>query len=275
MKLCYCDESGTGDEPIAVMVGILVDIHRMHITKDEWAGLLNYLSEVAHRDVTELHTRNFYAGNGIWREVDGPTRANIISAVFDWLAERRHHIVYASVCKATYYEEYALQRIPDELNTIWRFMGMHLLLSVQKHCQREPKNKGNTLFIFDNEEREKMRFTDVIMRPPGWSAEYYGKKPKQKPLDQVVDVPYFGDSAEVGLIQLADFISFFLRRYAEIKEALIGPKYPDEEARIEGWIRQIAQCSIARPCIYPRAGRNHAEDLFFRNASQAIRDMGV
>ncbi len=54
------------------MVGILVDIHRMHITKDERTGLLGYLSEVAHREVTELHTRNFYAGNGIWREVDGP-----------------------------------------------------------------------------------------------------------------------------------------------------------------------------------------------------------
>lgn len=33
MKLCYCDESGTGNEPVAVMVGIVVDTKRMHLTK--------------------------------------------------------------------------------------------------------------------------------------------------------------------------------------------------------------------------------------------------
>lgn len=43
---------------------------------------------------------------------------------------------------------------------------------------------------------------------------------KQKQLDQIVDVPYFGDSREVVLIQVADFAAFFLRRYAEIQEGL-------------------------------------------------------
>lgn len=33
MKFCYVDESGTGDEPYAVMVGIVVDTQRMHVTK--------------------------------------------------------------------------------------------------------------------------------------------------------------------------------------------------------------------------------------------------
>jgi hypothetical protein len=209
MKFCYCDESGTGTEPIAVMVGILVDSQRMHITKHEWNDLLQNLSLRAGRQIAELHTRNFYSGNGIWKDIDGPTRAGIISIIFEWLAERKHFVVYTSVCKASYYEQFALQLIPDELNTLWRFMGFHLLLAIQKYCQRQPKNKGNTLFIFDNEEREQMRFTDVIMRPPVWSGEYYGKKPKADPLDQIIDVPYFGDSKEVGLIQLADFIAFF------------------------------------------------------------------
>ena len=33
MNLCYCDESGTGNEAIAVMAGIVVDAGRMHLTK--------------------------------------------------------------------------------------------------------------------------------------------------------------------------------------------------------------------------------------------------
>jgi hypothetical protein len=274
MKLCYCDESGTGDEPIAVMVGILVDAQRMHITKEEWQTLLTNLSRRANRIITELHTRNFYSGNGIWREIDGPTRAEIISAIFEWLAQRKHHVVYVSLCKQSYHQEFALQRIPDELNTIWRFMGFHLLLAVQRYAQREAKNKGNTIFIFDNEEREQLRFTDVIARPPDWSAEYYRKKPKAEPLDQIVDVPYFGDSKEVGLIQLADFIAFFLRRYAEIKEGLAPAKYADEEVRINAWIASMIERSIGRSFMYPKVGRNSAEDLFFRNASRAIRDLG-
>jgi hypothetical protein len=274
MKFCYCDESGTGEEPIAVMVGILVDSHRMHITKHEWTDLLQALSKRAGRQIEELHTRNFYAGNGIWKELDGPTRAAIISLIFEWLAERKHNIVYTSVCKASYYEQFNLQRVPDELNTLWRFMGFHLLLAIQKYCQTYPKNKGNTVLIFDNEEREQMRFTDVIMRPPNWSGEYYGKKPKSDPLDQIVDVPYFGDSKEVALIQLADFLAFFLRRYAEIKENLVPAKYQDEEQKINGWIKSMIERSIGRSMIYPKVGRNSAEELFFRNASASIRELG-
>jgi|GEM_PF-2882739 hypothetical protein len=34
MKFCYFDESGMGEEPYLVIVGIIVDATRMHITKD-------------------------------------------------------------------------------------------------------------------------------------------------------------------------------------------------------------------------------------------------
>lgn len=30
MKVSYCDESGTGDEPIAVMVGVIVNAQRIN-----------------------------------------------------------------------------------------------------------------------------------------------------------------------------------------------------------------------------------------------------
>ncbi len=271
MKFCYCDESGTGNEPIAVMVGIIVDAQRMHITKQNWAELLSDLSNVAGRDVSEIHTRNFYAGNGIWREVDGPTRAKIITHVFEWLVGRKHHVVYTSVSRQSYFDNFKKQFIPDELNTLWRFLGFHLILAVQKCCQQQEKNKGNTIFIFDNEQREQMRFTDVILRPPAWSGGYYSKKPKQKPLDQIVDVPYFGDSQDVGLIQLADFIAFCLRRYAEIKEGLVPPKYADEEQRINEWIDLMKKRSVPSSNMYPKVRTSKWEDLFFHNAPQSIR----
>jgi len=273
MNVCYCDESGTGDEPIAVMTGILVDASRMHRTKQHWEELLQLLSQMVGRQIAELHTRDFYAGNGVFRGIDGPTRSNIISAIFEWLAERKHHVVYTSVLKTAYRQAYEARGIKDELNTIWRFMGFHLVLALQKYCKRENGVKGHTILVFDNEERERMRFTDLIARPPAWSDAYYDRQRKEDQLDQIVDVPYFGDSQEVALIQLADFLSFFLRRYAEIKEGLVGPNYPDEESKIDVWMEMLMQRSIGTRFIYPARGRGDAEDLFYNMASRSIREL--
>ena len=253
------------------MVGVVVDSQRMHITKQHWLALLEHLSNIAGRKIAELHTRDFYSGGGIWNGLDGTQRAAIITSIFEWLVERKHEVVYASVNKAAYKQNFALQKIPDELNTIWRFMGFHLVLAMQRCCQKELKNKGHTIFVFDNERREELRFTDVIKRPPDWSGEYYERKNNQKPLDQVVDVPYFGDSRDVALIQLADVFSFFLRRYAEIKENLVPAKYADEEKRVTEWIQTFASRSIGCNHIYRKKTRTKADDIFFENASAAIR----
>src|SRR2546425_7199993 len=124
VNLCYCDESGTGEEPIATMVGIVVDAARMHLTKRHWEELLGELSELAKCQVRELHTHKFYSGKGLWDEIDGDTRAAIITAIIAWLAERKHEIVYASVVKKSYFSAFAEKAIPDELNTLWRFIGL-------------------------------------------------------------------------------------------------------------------------------------------------------
>jgi Protein of unknown function (DUF3800) len=273
MKLCYCDESGTGDEPIAVMAGIVVDATRMHITKEHWIKLLKRLSSIAGKELTELHTRDFYAGRGIWKAMNGASRAAFITEVFEWIVERKHPVVYASVNKNSYKNNFNAGTIPDELGTPWRFLGMHMILSIQRCHQKEDRPRGHTIFIFDNEEQEKMRFKDIIMRPPKWSDEYYSLGHKDEPLNQIVDVPYFGDSKEVALIQVADVVCYFLRRYAEIKDGLVPPKYSDEEKRVEGWVRTLSSRCIGGAHIYPKIGRNESQSMFFDNASPAIRSL--
>jgi len=274
MKVCYCDESGTGDEPIAVMVGILVDHNRMHITKQHWTSLLEQLSKVAGKQISEIHTRNFYKGNGIWRDLSGAKRAQIISLIFQWLCERKHQVVFSSVIK----EEYQKNKssLPAELGTVWRFLGFHLILAIQKYCQQSfSVPKGHTIFIFDNEKFEQLRFQDLVMRPPTWSDEYYNRSNRQDALDQIVDVPYFGDSKEVALIQMADVAAFFLRRYAEIKEGFAKAEYANEEELIFGWIKRFSSLSIGRSHIYKQRQRCFAEDLFFQYAPESIRSLGL
>lgn len=275
VNLCYCDESGTGEEPIAVMAGVVADASRMHLTKGHWQQLLDELSEIVGRQVVELHTRDFYAGNGIWRDrLDGPERAGVFTAILAWLAERRHHVVYSSVLKESYLDAFRAGNIPDGLNTPWRFLGFHLTLAMQKLGRGERGVKGHTLLVFDNEERERLRFTDLIARPPAWSDEYYDRTSRQEQLDQIIDVPYFGDSREVVLLQLADLVAFILRRYAEIECSYVGPKYHDERQKIASWAGSISARSIGRSFLYPRRGRDYAAELFYQHAPQPIRDLG-
>ena len=273
MKFCYIDESGTGAEPFAVMIGIIVDAQRMHVTKDGWLSLLTFLSDLIKKPVEEIHTRDFYPGNSIWRDIDGPMRSRVITAVFHWLNERKHSVICSVIDKTEYQKRQFEETIPDGINTVWKCLGLHLILGLQKTFQTEKKNKGNTLLVFDEEKREQLQFADVINSPPAWTDEYYDREPKQKRLDQIIDVPYFADSRHVGLIQMADFAAFFLRRFVEIKTGAVGPRYKEEEQKIGQWISSLCQRHVPISACYPKKGRNAAQDFFWSIAPGCIRTM--
>ena len=99
MKFVYIDESGLGEEPIGVMVGVVADSHRMRVTKQDWTSLLDILSRIIGRQIEEIPYRVFYSGNSPWRDLNGGQRSAIINAIFQWLHERRHSIVYTAVDK--------------------------------------------------------------------------------------------------------------------------------------------------------------------------------
>lgn len=270
MKFCYLDESGTGEEPIAVMAGVITDAIRMRVTKTHWSNLLETLSNIIGRGIQEIHTRDFYSGNSPWRELDGNQRSDIISAIFNWLKERKHHVVFTAVVKKSFITEFKKEPVSGDIGSLWRFMALHITLALQKHFQKEKKNKGNTVLIFDNEEREKVQFTDLVLNPPDWTDSYYNRGKKQEKLDQIIDVPHFVDSKEVGLIQLADFICFFLRKHIELTLGYTKPAYKDEAAKVADWAKQIFEQTISKSCIYLSRGRCEAAELFCKYAPECV-----
>lgn len=270
MKFCYLDESGTGDEPFAVMVGVIVDAYRMRPTKKDWDTLLANLTKITGKEITELHTKDFYPGNGIWRGVDGPTRAKVIESVLSWFAERKHKIVYTVVDKEKYNSKFAKEGLAEDVNSIWQLMALHICLAIQKSHQGLDKNKGNTLLVFDNHEIDASPFRDIIKAPPARTDIYYGRGKKQDRLDQLIDVPYFSGSKDVGLVQLADFLCYFLRLYVEFKEGVRTEKYKGEEAVITKWVQSALGCSITKSCIYPKNKRDDCADVFYRYAPACI-----
>lgn len=118
-----------------------------------------------------------------------------------------------------------------------------------------------------------MRFADLVLRPPEWSDEYYDRPRNSVQLDKVVDIPYFADSKEVALIQMADCAAYILRRFAELSLGLVKERYVGEEDRLKEWASMLGARSIGRAHIYPRANRNDAHDLFFDLAPAPIREL--
>ncbi|MBV8282564.1 MAG: DUF3800 domain-containing protein [Candidatus Eremiobacteraeota bacterium] len=150
-------------------------------------------------------------------------------------------------------------------------IGVHGILAMQRAFQGEKKNKGNTIFVFDSERMEERDFNAFISDPPGWTATYYSKKRKQAPLDQIIDVPYFADSKHVALLQVADFIAYFLRRYAEIQEGYSQPRYADESKKVSGWINQLRLRSIGYNALYPARNRCACAELFYSLCPSSLR----
>lgn len=270
MKFCYIDESGTGREPYAVMVGVIVDAYRAGPTRQDWAELLGVFSALAGRQIAELHMKEFYPGNSPYRGISGPKRAAVINALFDWLSDRKHKVVYTAVDKKKFDKNFNGEACYDEVENLWRFMALHICLALQKHHQTEKKNKGNTVFVFDEHNKDEADFIELIKNPPKWTETYYSRESKQDPFDQVVDVPYFGDSRHVGLLQVADAAAYFLRRHLELTEGGMKPKYRREKSLVNGWARAIFDNTIAKSRIFPARGRCNCAELFCRYAPQCL-----
>lgn len=278
MKFIYLDESGTGDEPIGVMVGVIADSHRMRVTKEHWNNLLVQLSEIIGRQIIEIHTRDFYSGNSPWRDLDGNQRSSIIDTIFYWLRERRHSIVYTAIDKRIFNENFRDEEYYNDIRTLWRFMALHIALSIQKHFQgsirgrnRTLNSTGHSVLIFDNEEREEKHFSDMIVNAPDWTDSYYDRKPNQEKFSQIVDVPHFVDSKDVGLIQLADFLCFFLRKFIELRMGYSTPVYDSEIEKVNNWAELILNQSIPRRNIFINRGRCATAELFYKYAPALIK----
>lgn len=276
MKFCYVDESGYGDEPVLVLAGVVVDASRMHITKDAWEGLLKVLSERVERPVAEFKTRRFYRGAGIWHDLDGNERSAVIEAIIAWLGERKHGIAFTAIDKAKLEclpKSSRPEGFPDECPSVWILGAFHLLLGIEKRHQPLEKNKGHTVFIFDREVMEERGLVDLVRDPPAWSDTFYSANAGSR-LDQIVDVPYFADSRDVGLLQVADLFAYLLRQYAELRAGYSEPTYEDESAKLSDWAKQIVSIALPRSTRWPRKSVCPCAAFFNAIAPEPLAELG-
>lgn len=261
MKFCYLDESGTGDQAVAVMVGVVVDATRMHLTKDHWSELMVELSKIVGTEIAEFHAHRFYKGAGVWKGLSGDARSRLISAIIQWMQARKHKIVYSAVDNEKFKAE--APKIAEFKNiSLWKSLALHCSLALQRAHQKEAKTKGNTVLVFDDAVKEKEKFTQLLLAPPAWTDSYYQRTRKQSALDQLIDVPHFVDSKHVALVQVADVYAFVLRRHFELKSGLEAEKYAGEAVKVATWAEGILKQSIGNAHIYPAKGASESAKLF-------------
>lgn len=261
MKFCYLDESGTGGQPIAVMVGVVADATRMHLTKDHWSDLLSELSDIIDHELNEFHAHKFYKGDGVWGELEGDDRSKLISTIMRWVKDRKHSIVYSAINTAVFKSK--APRITELSDlSLWKVLGLHVSLSLQRAHQGLAKTKGHTVLIFDDAVKEKQKFTELLLRPPQWTDEYYAREEDEAPLNRLIDVPHFVNSKHVALVQVADLCAFLLRRHFELTSGLSTEKYNGEKAKVARWAKQILSQSIGSAHIFPKKGASDAAKVF-------------
>lgn len=255
LKFCYADESGHGAEVI-VMTGVIVDSARMHRTKSGWNDLIETCNKLVRnspnsngRQISELKGRDIYRGNAAWRTLDGGERTKLIELVIRWMCERKHKVTFGAVSRARLLairSSIDLEGFQDASE--WCIASMQLILGLQRQHQKLKKNKGNTVYVFDNaqEKDELLRYVQDVPFPLN---AYYDHQRGTPMLDQVIDVPFFVDSKHVELIQVADLFSYIFRLYSELKEGLTEEKFEGEQERLRDWI------DLLNPVLLPNSSR--------------------
>lgn len=270
MKFCYLDETGTGQDTVIVLVGVIVDIQRMNRTKQEWQDLFVSIARVAKKDINEIHAKDLLAGNHAWRGVDVVDRDRVVDLVLNWLIERNHKITFSAIDRERFKVSTDMRR--TVLDNEWCAAAFHIMLGIQKAHQTNEKNKGHTLFIFDMGKNPSQIIT-LVREPPDWSDSYYGREKKQERLDQIIDVPFFADSEHVPLIQIADLIGYIFRRWADLNDYGQSEKYVGELAKFEKWIEKIKAVCLKASYRYMKRGGCDTARFYYELSPASLRDL--
>lgn len=261
MKFGYFDESATADGELVVVAGVIVDAQRMQPSKDWWGDLVGGAEETVGRRIREFHATQLYRGAGPWYPVPWTQRAEVIEGVIDWLARRRHHLVFSAGTRRSLQDAAETDERAAALPDAWCAAAFHIILAMQRRHQVLPAPKGHTTVIFDRAGAHEEHLCRLISDPPEWSEPYYDRRRNQTSLSQIIDVPYFGNSEDVLLIQLADLIAYILRRWIELEDMGADPMVADERDHVARWVpKLVARTDL--PSLRPRQRVTAANRLF-------------
>ena len=274
MKVCYVDESGnTAQDPCLVMVGILVDAARLHRTQKEFAEVFDIVQGLFEENLRELKGSKIILGRDRWRKVNPDIRKLIAGYFCSWIAQKKHRLIVTAIDQAKL-KVMREDGEPAERQDGWIAAGLHVALQIQKANQASGNNKGHTFLIFDDNKVKADTLSDLLWKPPSWTDDYYGKKKRQDPLDQIIDTTFSIKSHHAGLVQVADLFAFIFRRYAETEDYDAEEEWPGEKALIDDYVNSLVGRLLPKSARWPARAGSSAAKWFNGIAPPSLKALG-
>ena len=261
MYICYFDESGFSgsafdpEQPVCVVAGVLANDYNMSKSVREFEQLIATIRDEQDLaplpDPRELKGKALYRGDEDWDGVDGATRHLVYAGIIDWLTKRTHRVLYSAIDSEKFLEE---RDGDNEFATVFSSpyvaAAYQACLTVERRHKGKKKNKGKTLFIFDEQDDGGRHLQDLCADPLEWTCDYCNTK-AEDPITQMVDTPLFARSHMSPFIQIADLMAYVLRRYLMLKDFNDDERWDGELTQAEDWV-SLLQSRLINAChMYP------------------------
>lgn len=169
MKVCYVDESGNGpQDPCLVMVGIVVDAHRLSRTRQEFSEIFEDVQTLFQENLKELKGSKMIFGRDRWRNVDPNIRKRIAGYLCNWIVNRKHHIAMSAIDRQRFAQHNSRTFEPVSSDP-WLAAALHIALQLQKHHQGKLKNKGHTFLFMDENKQKADPLAELMFELPEWT----------------------------------------------------------------------------------------------------------
>ena len=274
MKVCYVDESGNNaNDPCLVMVGIVVDAHRLNRTREEFGEIFDEVQGLFQENLKELKGAKMIFGRDRWRNVDAETRKRIAGSLCRWVADRKHHIAMSAIDRQRFAQVNATPFAPAPSDP-WLAASLHIALQLQKHHQRTRKNKGHTFLFMDENKQKADQLAELLFEPPEWTDAYYGRRKNEARLDQLIDSSFAVKSHHAGLVQVADMYALILRRYAELHDYGATELLEGEKSLIDGYTTTLASRMLPKATRWPATAKAPCCKWYNDIAPASLRALG-
>jgi len=249
MRFCYVDESGTaGDTPCVVFAGLVFDrTKRAKVTRESRALVEEIISNAAWPP-SEIKSHHLYPGKKHWNGIEG--RTVHIERLCDWFVDGSGGYLALSVIEATDHESSSLRSLTGL--DVWTAGALHIALQIQKTGKPSKNNKGQSVLVFDEQRVRQEGLTELLITGPEFTDDYYGRKTKDEPFDQLIDTPLFAASHHLPLLQVADVFAYVIRQYVEVREGHRSERYTGEAAVLSGWYEKLSTRLLTSAARWPK-----------------------
>ena len=207
MYIVYLDESGNpgsfrNDQDHFVIGGIAVHEGQIRRLSDRLDNIqTQFFPEISIP--LKFHATDINSGRGRFRNIPAIDRQLLLDSLYEVIAESLypHAVLFATAIHITAVVS-AEQALRDTFEDITQRINTFL---TRLH---RSGNTQKSLLVIDRSDETEGKYRTLIsdFRTSGTSYGYLGN---------IVDIPYFSQSGDTRLLQLADFVAYAVFRYYE------------------------------------------------------------